>query len=159
MTSTFSLKQTVAFFVICHQEQCCGAGAARSRNFWPELEPECRSFSFGSRLRVVDKNQNSFCIESSMWIRLIFFHKKTWKIHFFNVKSVIKGKSKLMSEPAPESEREPEPDRKHKVLAPQHWPGDTWKCCFSGGERNVTMIKIKAWWWHTLTHGSVGHVP
>ncbi len=32
--------------------QCCGAGAARSRNFWPEpeLEPECRSS--GSRLRV-----------------------------------------------------------------------------------------------------------
>ncbi len=34
--------------------QCSGAGAARSRNFWPEpeLEPECRSFGSGFRLRV-----------------------------------------------------------------------------------------------------------
>ncbi len=36
-----------------YAEQCCeaGAGAARSRNFWPEpeLEPECRNFGSGSR--------------------------------------------------------------------------------------------------------------
>jgi hypothetical protein len=29
-------------------DQCCGAGAARSRNFWLEPEPEHRSFGSGS---------------------------------------------------------------------------------------------------------------
>jgi hypothetical protein len=68
------------------RKQCCGAGAARSRNFWPELE--CQSFGSGSvSAKVVNKNKNSYCIESSMWIRLIFFHKKNMK----NPLSVIKG--------------------------------------------------------------------
>jgi hypothetical protein len=38
--------------------QCCGAGAARSRNFWLEPEPEYRSFGSGSgSAKVVIKNQ------------------------------------------------------------------------------------------------------
>jgi hypothetical protein len=25
--------------------------------------------------------------------------------------------------------------------------------------QNVTMVKIRAWWWDSLTHGSFGLVP
>jgi hypothetical protein len=41
--------------------QCCGAraGAARSRNFWPEVELVYRSFGSGSA-KVLSKNQNSY---------------------------------------------------------------------------------------------------
>jgi hypothetical protein len=53
----------------------------------PELLAGAGISKFRLRLRVslstvVNKNQNSYCIGSSMWIRLIFFHKKQEKSTF-----------------------------------------------------------------------------
>jgi hypothetical protein len=40
-------------------------------------------------------------------------------------------------------------------------PGHTWKFfgLFARGGQNVTMVKIRAWWWDILAHGSIGRVP
>jgi hypothetical protein len=44
------------------------------------------------------------------------------------------------------------------VTCHQGTPGSV-LACLAGGGRNVTMVEIKAWWWHTLTHESVEHMP
>jgi hypothetical protein len=89
MIRFFATKYVVTISIIVESitlQQCCGAGAraARSRNFWPELElePVFAIFSSGSRLRVeLIHVHNSCSTGSSQLPKSVFFWKKSWKIN------------------------------------------------------------------------------
>jgi hypothetical protein len=92
----------------------------------PELLARLPAATPGRLKYLVLKNQNLYCIGSSIWIRLIFFQKKL-NNPLFNMKSVIKGSYKANVGAGAGAVAgagtfwKSEPERKQKVSAPQHW--------------------------------------
>jgi hypothetical protein len=75
----WTLKKPIYIRRILYFSQCCGAGAARSRNFWPELEPVFEVSAPG-QTEVVYFIIIHVGTGSGKWPRLVFFPKNHEKL-------------------------------------------------------------------------------